>query len=100
MKFSPFCILLQLQRHATHKIASFCNYFDIFEECKGEKMESAHEFCRISAGCSCAKKKNPMRIKSNSLFLLCCMRACCKNAERHADSALRGGAATEDGQDI
>jgi hypothetical protein len=28
------------------------------------------------------------------------MRACCKNAERHADSALRGGAATEDGQNI
>jgi hypothetical protein len=46
------------------------------------------------------EKEKPYAYQKQQLILLCCMRACCKNAERHADSALRGGAATEDGQNI
>lgn len=100
MKVLCFCILLQLQQPVTNKIANFSNYFGIFKEDKGEKTESAHEIYRISDGCGCAKKKSPMRVKSSSPFLLCCMRSHCKNNEIHVVTTLRDRVATGYGQDI
>ena len=81
-KVRRFCILLQLQKPATNKIANFSNYFRLSEECKSKEPESSHEICHISDGCGCAKKKSPMRIKSNSLF--------CYAAWEHAAKTRRG----------
>ena len=101
MKFSPLFVFFCSCNDMQHtKLQVFATISTFSRNARVKRWNQHMSFAAYQLGCGCGKKKSPMRIKRNSLFLLCCMRACCKNAERHADSALRGGAATEDGQDI